>query len=138
MGKEKGVKMNLNIETSKFLDNLNYPKHELINALRHAILECEDLQENVKWNAPNYVYLDNDIITLKLFPPKKVQVILHRGAKVQDQPREKPLDTKYDIIEWKTNDRAIITFKDVSDFNTKLDIFKKVIRDWIDFIKAVK
>lgn len=124
----------LNNEVTKFLDEINHPHRNLIDELRNFILENNNLIENIKWNSPNYIFLNKDIITMKLFPQKQVQIILHRGAKVKEQPKERPLKNEYDIIDWKANDRAVITFYNLEELNEKMDMFKDVIKNWIEFI----
>lgn len=130
------MKENFSQETTKFLDNLNHPQRELIEALRCLILENTLLYENIKWNAPNYVYSDTDIITMKLFPSKHVQIILHQGAKLKEQPKERPLSNTYHILEWKSNDRAVITLTSMNDFNENVDMLRSIFRDWIKFIQS--
>ena len=73
---------------TKILDEINHPHRNLIEELRNFILENNNLIENIKWNSPNYMFLNKDIITIKLFPQKQVQIILHRGAKVKEQPKK--------------------------------------------------
>jgi len=119
---------------TKFLDEINHPHRNLIDELRNFILENNNLIENIKWNSPNYIFLNKDIITMKLFPQKQVQIILHRGAKVKEQPKERTLKNEYDIIDWKANDRAVITFYNLEELNEKMDMFKDVIKNWIEFI----
>lgn len=47
--------MPLNKEVTRFLDELRHPLREEIEALRLVILEASALlEENIKWNGPNY------------------------------------------------------------------------------------
>jgi uncharacterized protein YdeI (YjbR/CyaY-like superfamily) len=124
-----------NTEVSKFLDRLNHPLRNEIEELRSLILSAEDVQENIKWNGPNYTFNNEDRITMKIQPLKQIQLIFHRGAKKLEQPKDKLIDDKSKILTWKENDRAIIGFKNLIEIeNTKSDLIK-IIKDWISASK---
>ncbi len=122
----------LNKEVSEFLDGLNHPLRDEIENLRHIIINAMNgLTENIKWNGPNYCYEDNDRITMKIQPPKQIQLIFHRGAKKQEQPKEKIIQSKSKLLLWKENDRAIVTFKNMSEIeNGKTDL-TSIVNEWI-------
>ena len=82
----------LNPEVTAFLDAMNHPLRDLIDCLREIILNAgPDLVEGIKWNGPNYSLFGEDRITMRINPPKQVQVVLHRGAQVKEQPKERLL-----------------------------------------------
>ncbi len=122
----------LNKEVSEFLDGLNHPLRDEIENLRHIIINAiNGLTENIKWNGPNYCYEDNDRITMKIQPPKQIQLIFHRGAKKQEQPKERIIQTDSNLLSWKENDRAIVTFKNMSEIkNGKADL-TSIVNEWI-------
>jgi hypothetical protein len=69
---------NLNIEVITFLDKLNHPFRSEIEVLRQIILNSNsDIIENIKWNGPNYIFNNEDRITIKINPPKLIQIIFH-------------------------------------------------------------
>lgn len=77
--KEESIKSEVDI----FLDECNHPLRKEIEKLRVVILSSEKkLTENIKWNGPNYSIGDIDCITMNIQPPKIIQLIFHRGAKV--------------------------------------------------------
>ncbi|MEZ4902822.1 MAG: DUF1801 domain-containing protein [Spirosomataceae bacterium] len=77
-------KINTNKEVTKFLNDLNHPLRTEIEMLRHLILEANNsLAENIKWNGPNYCIATEDRITMRILPPKQIQLIFHRGVKKQ-------------------------------------------------------
>lgn len=122
-----------NTEVTKMLDELNHPLREEIEFLRELILSSHnELKENIKWNAPNYYHNDNDRITMKLMPPKQVQIIFHRGAKKQEQPINKLINDDIKLLKWKENDRAIVSFKSLKDINDNNDKLVKIIQRWIE------
>lgn len=86
----------LNPEVTAFLEEMNHPLIELIEYLRGIILSTDpNLVEGIKWNGPNYNLDGKDRVTLKIYPPKQVQVILHRGAKEKEQPVQRLLVDEY-------------------------------------------
>ena len=126
-------KINLNSEVTEFLDELKHPFRKEIEELRNCILSANTvLTENIKWNGPNYSFNDEDRITMRVQPPKKqAQLIFHRGAKKQTQPKEKLISNKSKLLVWKENDRAIITFKNLQDIETGKAELKEIVTEWI-------
>ncbi|MGV6861346.1 MAG: DUF1801 domain-containing protein [Putridiphycobacter sp.] len=122
----------LNKEVSEFLNKLNNPLRDEIENLRHIIINAiNGLTENIKWNGPNYCYENNDRITMKIQPPKQIQLIFHIGAKKQEQPKEKIIQSKSKLLLWKEYDRAIVTFKNRSEIeNGKTDL-TSIVNEWI-------
>jgi hypothetical protein len=129
---------NLNKEVSNFLDEIKHPFRKEIDLLRNYILEAStDLSENIKWNGPNYSFANEDRITMRIQPitTKHIQIIFHRGAKVQQQPKEKLIDRNFDFLTWKTNDRAIATFKNMLEIEKGKSDLTKIIKTWIEVTK---
>jgi hypothetical protein len=129
---------NLNSEVTNFLDELNHPFRKEIEQLRNLILTANNnLTENIKWNGPNYCFGNEDRITMRIQPitTKKNQVIFHYGAKVQEQPKDKLIQTNLDILTWKTNDRAVATFKNIQDIEKAKTDLTKIINEWIEVKK---
>ena len=125
-------KINLNNEVTKFLDDLNHPLRNEIEQLRLTILSADSgLTENIKWNGPNYCFDNNDRITMRIQPPKQVQLIFHRGAKVKVQPKGRLVKDESGLLTWKENDRAVVTLNDMADIKkSKLDL-TKIVKDRI-------
>lgn len=125
-------KVNLNTEVTKFLDSLNHPLRAEIELLRQTILNADvKLTENIKWNGPNYCFGTEDRITMRVQPPKQVQLIFHCGAKVKEQPKEKLIKDDSGLLIWKENNRAVATFKHIQDIeHGKVDL-TRIVQDWI-------
>ena len=124
--------LQLSKEVDKFLNQLNHPLIEEIQTLRKLILSCsEELSENVKWNAPNYTQNGQDRITMKILPPKNIQLIFHRGAKKQEQPANHLIEDPNGLLTWKENDREIATFTTNEDIEKNKENICKLVTDWI-------
>lgn len=122
----------LNPEVTAFLDAANHPLRSAIDAVRQILISCEtDVTENIKWNAPNFSYQGEDRMTLRIFPPKQVQVIFHRGAKKQTQPAARLLPPEFTLLSWKENDRAVMTFRDISEVNTHAETLQATAKAWL-------
>jgi hypothetical protein len=123
---------NLNNDVTEFLDELNHPFRNEIEQLRHIIMNTGNgLTENIKWNGPNYCYKDADRITMKIQPPKQIQLIFHRGAKKHEQPKEKLIQTSSNLLTWKENDRAIATFKKSSEIEHSEADLVEIVEKWV-------
>lgn len=136
-GKRTNIDMaNLNEEVTKFLGEQNHPLRNEIELLRETILTSDKaLTENIKWNAPNYCHDNEDRITMKINPPKQIQLIFHRGAKKLVQPPTKLIDDKTGLLVWKENDRAIASFKNLADIEKNKSELSIIINDWINALR---
>lgn len=126
------MKAKLNGEVTEFLNNLNHPFRAEIEVLRENILNANsDLSENIKWNAPNYSYKGEDRITMKIQPPKQIQIIFHRGAKTLEVPKDRLIDDKSKLLSWKSNDRAVATFRNLEEIHSNESDFINIINEWL-------
>ena len=126
----------MNAEVTEFLDRQNHPLRMEIELLRKIILESESsLTENIKWNGPNYAVNNEDRITMRIQPPKQIQLIFHRGAKKQEQPATRIIDDNSGILVWKENDRAVATFKNLAEIEQNRSLLREIVGKWI---KAAK
>ncbi len=122
----------LNQEVTKLIEAQNHPLVEAITQLRQLILTAEEsLTENIKWNGPNFSIGDADRITIRTQPPKQLQVIFHRGAKVQQQSEDHLIDDEAGLLVWKENDRAILTIKDLGFIQTHQAEITQYVKEWI-------
>lgn len=124
--------MNLNAEVTSFLDKQNHPLRKEIELLRNYILSANnDLTENIKWNGPNYCFNNKDTITMRIHPPKNIQLIFHRGAKKQIQPKNKLIEDNFHLLTWKENDRAVAIFKNIAHIEETKVAITEIITKWI-------
>ncbi len=112
---------------------MNHPFIEEINELRTIILSSEkELIENIKWNGPNYTFNNQDFLTMRINPPKKIQLIFHRGAKKLQQPENKLIQDTSNLLVWKENDRAIATFNYLSEIKSDKNTVINLVKNWIE------
>ena len=122
----------INQEVSSFLDELNHPLRKEIDRLRAILLQADvELMENIKWNGPNYCYKGQDRITMKIHPPKQIQLIFHRGAKKQDQPARPLIEDASGLLVWKENDRAVAAFKNMGEIERAVQALERTVKSWI-------
>jgi hypothetical protein len=122
-----------NTEVTKFLDDQQHPLRKEIEALRAILINAhKGITENIKWNGPNYCHNNEDRITMKIQPPKQIQLIFHRGAKVKQQPADRLIKDTSNLLAWKENDRAVASFKSMADIDANAATLKKIVKDWIE------
>lgn len=127
------MKNKMNEEVTVFLKGLDHPLSAEVSVLRKIILETQvELKENIKWNAPNYIYDNEDRVTMKLYPPRQIQLIFHRGAKVKNQPKNKLIHDETGLLVWKENDRAVVSFKNEDEIKKNEKNIQKWIQDWTE------
>ena len=122
----------MNPEVTHFLSQLNLPLRSEIDQLRNFILSAKSgLAESIKWNGPNYTFNGEDRITMKIQPPKNVQLIFHRGAKALEMPKEKLISEDFGLLNWKTNDRAVATFVTMDGIVSNKENLSNIVCEWI-------
>ena len=123
---------NLNSEVTDFLDQLNHQFRKEIEQLRIFILSSDkNLTENIKWNGPNYCIENQDRITMRIQPPKNIQLIFHRGAMKQEQPKDRLIEENSKLLIWKENDRAVATFKNMTEIKNAETVLTEIVKKWI-------
>lgn len=124
--------ISLSVETTQFLDAAAHPLRQEIEQLRKLVLgAATGLTESVKWNAPNYSICSLDCITMKIFPPKNIQLVFHRGATKKMQPTERLIQDDSGLLDWKTNDRAVATFNNSGAISKNEEALKNIITQWV-------
>ncbi len=123
---------NMNPTVTQFLDELHHPLHAEIEQLRSIILDAvEGLTENIKWKGPNYSFNGADRITMRIHPPKQIQIIFHRGAQKLAPLADRLIADESGLLVWKENDRAVATFKDISAIENTQQDFQMAVRNWV-------
>jgi hypothetical protein len=123
---------------TEFLDAQKHPLRDVIDHLRDIIHSARpDLIENIKWNGPNFTDNGEDRITIKIHPPRSIQVIFHCGAKASVRRGSRLISDDLGILVWRGNDRAIATFKDLAEARCRSKGLQKIVRDWVEAARAL-
>ncbi|MEZ6211328.1 MAG: DUF1801 domain-containing protein [Phycisphaerales bacterium] len=117
-----------------FMRDLDHPHKELAQAVRRAIRAADkSLVEGVKWNAPSFQHHGDDRITLNLSAKDCVRVIFHCGAKPpKTKPKAPIVDQESAVLEWPSNDRAIMTFPSAEVFMAHKKELAEMVKKWIE------
>ena len=118
------------LSVDEFLQQAQHPHTAAIQLLRKAILSCEKgISEEIKWNAPSFIFAGDNRLTFRLQPGNRVELILHRGS------RPKPLgkfrfDDASGLVCWVAPDRGQIVIADLADAKKKVATIADIARGW--------
>ncbi|HRP00755.1 MAG TPA: DUF1801 domain-containing protein [Flavobacteriales bacterium] len=117
------------------LDAHDHPLREEIDQLRTIILGADrSIEEGVKWNTASF-RTHEWFATLN--GPKQVKepmLILHAGAKAKGLVLKDSIPDPEGLIGWLGNDRAQITFRNVTDITSNKNALRAIIGAWIKLI----
>lgn len=121
-------------QVEEYLHQLEHPLKKEIEEVRSFILSVDDrITEHIKWNAPSFCVQGEDRITLNLQGKGFIRLIFHCGAKVKDHDVKGTLtEDTAEILEWASQDRAIVKIVDIHDLEQKKEQLKAVIARWIE------
>jgi hypothetical protein len=129
----KAAKLFGSEQVEDFVHKLNHPLKKAIETLREIILSVnKEITEHIKWNAPSFCFQDDDRITFNLYRNDCILIVFHRGAKIKDSKGKEPLFTdSTGLLEWLSNDRAVVKLYSLDEVNEKKDKLKKIVKQWI-------
>lgn len=121
-------------QVEEYLHQLEHPLKKVIEEVRSFILSVDDrITEHIKWNAPSFCVQGEDRITLNLQGKGFIRLIFHCGAKVKDHDIKGTLtEDAAGLLEWASQDRAIVKIIDTDDLEQKKEQLKAVIARWIE------
>ena len=100
----------------------------LVSKVRAEIVGADRrISEGVKWNSPSF-HLNGWFATLNLRQKSGVMVVMHRGAKASRTP-PKP-DDPSGLLVWRGDDRATVTFANLSEFKSRRTAFNALVAAW--------
>lgn len=118
-------------EVDKFLEELEHPLKSVILDLRKLVRSAvPSLTEHIKWNAPSFCDDGEDRLTMKLYPPRQVQLVFHRDTG-KKTPLEKKMIDDGGMLKWAANDRAVIGFSSMAELKAAEAGLRKLIDNWI-------
>ena len=119
-------------DVDRFLAELDHPLKAGVERLRTAILASNGaITEHVKWNAPSFRFDGVDRVTFRLRPGDRLQLVLHRGAKVRDDAADFRFDDDSGLLDRVATDRAVITFRDLDDVAARQAAVVDVVNRWV-------
>ncbi|HYG37014.1 MAG TPA: DUF1801 domain-containing protein [Cytophagales bacterium] len=126
------MKKNNNISVDDFMENLNHPFKSEIETVRKIILSANDqITEQIKWNGPSFCINGDDRVTFRLNPPKNIQLVFHRGAKVRTDTKDFLFDDPTGLLKWLAKDRGVVTFQDMSEITSRNNDLKLLVDKWV-------
>lgn len=115
-----------------FLNNHKHPLRDTAAAVVSLIRTADpSLEEGIKWNAPSFKHGGDDRLTLNLSAKDKVRLILHCGAKAGPRRSRRVIDSDSDLLEWASNDRAIISFMSEDEVRDAKRELTAIISSWL-------
>ena len=121
-----------------FLEDLDHPLKAEIEAVRALIRGADKrIGEAIKWNAPSF-HTGEHFATLKLHPPKAVQVVFHTGAKVKPGAKPLDIDDPSGLLKWAAPDRAVATFPNMKDVKAHKAALVAIVRQWLEQTRPVE
>ncbi|SMH49460.1 protein of unknown function (DU1801) [Rathayibacter oskolensis] len=117
----------LDASATAHVDRMQHPRREQIERVREAVLSADArLIESVKWNAPSYA-IGEHLVTLRLRPGDRVEVILHRGVAARPDAVAPELDDPDGRLDWRAPDRAVRTL----DSGEDPAVLVPLVRQWL-------
>ncbi|MHA7264437.1 DUF1801 domain-containing protein [Arthrobacter sp. TMN-37] len=115
-----------------FLRDLDHPFKEVVEALRLDVLTLDPgITEQIKWKAPSFGYAGTDRVTLNLRPRDRLQVVLHRGAKIREDAGSFDFEDASGLVQWLAPDRGTVSFLSAADAQQKREDFLRLIDRWM-------
>ena len=118
-----------------FMATLDHPLKREVQALREIVLgAAPGAAEGVKWNAPSFSTTEH-FATFNLRPRDRVQLVLHRGAKVRDGDGARlPVDDPSGLLDWRSGDRALVEFRDMAEVDAGRAALTDLVRQWVEHV----
>jgi len=116
-----------------FLNDLTPTQSQVVDALRKLILSLNtDLTEEIKWNAPSYIYKGEHRITFNMRYEDKVTLVLHMGATRKEDKKAAPImKDASGLIEWVSDIRGTLSFESIEDFEIKKESIANALTNWL-------
>lgn len=115
------------------MEALDHPRKGEIDELRAAILASNpDITEQVKWNAPSFCYRGDDRVTFRLQPEDRVELILHRGAKVRPDADAFEFDDPTGLLTWASSDRGVVSVGNERELKAKKADIVMLVNLWME------
>jgi len=130
---KKSPKLSGHEQVVEFMNKLDHPLKESIEAVREIILSTNnEITEHIKWNAPSFCYKGEDRVTFNIHKNEYILLVFHRGAKVKESKGKGRLfEDTTGLLEWLSDDRAVVKLFSSQDVDEKKEKLKQVVTQWI-------
>jgi hypothetical protein len=120
-------------DAGAFLATLDHPLKADIETVRKLILAASpEIAEGVKWNSLSFRHTDW-FATVNLRSTTTIQLVMHTGAKVKDNPDFTiPDDTG--LLVWLAKDRALATLGTGKTLKANAKAFTAIVKAWIRYV----
>jgi hypothetical protein len=131
--KTKKAKLSGPEQVADFLETLEYPLKNVVEAVREIILSTNpDITEHIKWNAPSFCFGGEDRITMNLRSPEFLLLVFHRGAKAKEGILK--IDDPHNLLTWLAADRATAKFASMDEVNFTKNALVELVQNWVEIV----
>ena len=116
---------NKTYEVDAFMQMLNHPLLDEIEALRSIIKQNRKISERIKWNAPSFFYID-DLATIHVKSKQHVHLIFHHPAIVR-------ISSVY--LEGDYKDRRMMYFENMTEIKARKKELTRIFRELTDLME---
>src|SRR5262249_11473959 len=115
-----------------FLREFDHPLKSEIEAVRQIVLSVDSsIHEGIKWNGPSFRTKEY-FATFFLRALDRVQLIFHKGAKVNDNSTKgMQITDPNGLIEWLAKERCRITVGAGKEIAKNRPALETIVREWI-------
>ena len=115
-----------------FLQQTPHPLKDVMELLRTIILQADvRITEHIKWNAPSFIYQQEDRLTMNASKPDKVLLVFHNGATGSVTIDKKKITDTEGMLKWQSDDRAVLEFHSVAELQKQEEALVEIIRQWL-------
>ena len=126
------MRLNRNPAVDRFLESLDHPLKPVIESLRLAVLESDDeITERIKWRAPSFCFNSVDRVTFNLRPIHHVQLIFHRGAKINEDDFHFDSSKWSGLLEMIGQERGQVIFPSAEVATARQEEFLGLVQEWV-------
>ncbi len=114
--------MSTNPEVDQFLQDLDHPLKDEMQAVREIILKADErMSETIKWGGPTFMYKGN-MATINPRAKKFVNLFFQTGSAIEN---------RHGVLEGDAAQVRTIKFADMDDVASKEPALTAVVKDWI-------
>lgn len=88
------------------------------------------ISEEVKWNAPSFK-LEAHFATFKLYPPRAIELVLHRGAKKKALQAPLQMPEAPGLLKWAAPDRCVLHLASSQQLLARESEIRHLLRCWV-------